>query len=76
MNAASYEVFENVRLGFRDYWLQQTTNDKIESVDAPHSPERTLGLGAGVQFSNRTPLGFASMATRKLPFATGLVDLM
>jgi hypothetical protein len=52
--SASYEVVKNVRLGFNGYWLQQTTDDKINGVNVPHSLERTVGLGAGIQiFSGR-----------------------
>lgn len=48
--SASYEVVTNVRVGFNGYWLQQTTDDKINDVNVPHSLERTVGLGAGIQF--------------------------
>ena len=52
--SASYEVVKNVRVGFNGYWLQQTTDDKINGVNVPHSLERTVGLGAGIQiFSGR-----------------------
>jgi hypothetical protein len=47
--SASYEAVKNVRVGFNGYWLQQTTGDKINGVDVPHSLERTVGLGAGIQ---------------------------
>jgi hypothetical protein len=44
---ASYEMFRNVRLGFNGDWLQQTTDDKIDGVNVPHSLERTFGTGRG-----------------------------
>jgi hypothetical protein len=52
--SASYEVISHVRVGFNGYWLQQTTDDKINDSNLPHSLERTVGLGAGIQiFSGR-----------------------
>jgi hypothetical protein len=48
--SASYEVTPHVRVGFNGYWLQQTTEDKVNDVNLPHSLERTVGLGAGIQF--------------------------
>ena len=47
--ATSYEVFKNVRLGFNGYWLQQTTDHRINHVAIPDSTERTVGLGPGIQ---------------------------
>lgn len=51
--ASSYEVLKNVRLGFNGYWLQQLTDDRINNLTVPHSKERTVGLGPGLQFSGR-----------------------
>jgi hypothetical protein len=48
--SASYEVVRNVRVGFSGYWLQQTTDDKINGVNVQRSLERTVGLGAGIQY--------------------------
>jgi hypothetical protein len=48
--SASYEVITHVRVGFNGYWLQQTTDDKINNTNLPYSLERTVGLGAGIQF--------------------------
>lgn len=48
--ASSYEVMPHLRVGFNGYWLQQTTDDKINGTNVPHSLERTLGLGGGVQY--------------------------
>lgn len=48
--AASYEVMTHVRVGFNGYWLQQTTDDKINDTNLSHSLERTIGLGAGIQY--------------------------
>jgi hypothetical protein len=48
--SASYEVVHNLRVGLNGYWLQQTTDDKINGVNVPHSLERTVGLGAGIQY--------------------------
>jgi hypothetical protein len=48
--SASYEVITHVRVGFNGYWLQQTTDDKVNDINVPHSLERTVGLGAGIQF--------------------------
>jgi len=51
--AASYEVLKNVRLGFNGYWLEQLTDDRINGLAVPHSRERTVGLGPGLQLSGR-----------------------
>jgi hypothetical protein len=51
--ATSYELFQNVRLGFNGYWLQQLTNHEINGVAVPNSKERTVGLGPGIQFTGR-----------------------
>jgi hypothetical protein len=47
--SASYEIVHNVRVGFNGYWLQQFTEDKANDIALPHSLERTVGLGAGIQ---------------------------
>lgn len=47
--SASYEIVPHVRVGFNGYWLQQLTDDKANDTNLPHSLERTLGLGAGIQ---------------------------
>ena len=47
--ATSYELWKNVRLGLNGYWLQQTTDHKINGVNVPHSEERTIGIGPGLQ---------------------------
>ena len=47
--SASYEVIPNLRVGFNGYWLQQTTEDKVDGIKVPNSLERTVGLGAGMQ---------------------------
>jgi hypothetical protein len=51
--ATSYELFQNVRLGFNGYWLQQVTDHTIDDADVPGSKERTVGLGPGIQFTGR-----------------------
>jgi Putative MetA-pathway of phenol degradation/Enoyl-(Acyl carrier protein) reductase len=43
-------VITHVRVGFNGYWLQQTTEDKVNGINLPHSLERTVGLGAGIQY--------------------------
>jgi hypothetical protein len=48
--SASYEVITHLRVGFNGYWLQQTTDDKVNDNNLPHSFERTVGLGAGIQY--------------------------
>ena len=48
--STSYEVLKSVRLGFNGYWLQQTTDNRINGLDVPHSEERTIGIGPGLQF--------------------------
>jgi hypothetical protein len=48
--SASYEVIPHVRVGFNGYWLQQTTGDRISDISVPHSLERTVGLGGGIQY--------------------------
>ena len=47
--SVSYEVIPNVRVGFNGYWLQQLADHQINDVNVPHSLERTVGLGAGIQ---------------------------
>jgi hypothetical protein len=49
----SYEVLNNVRLGFNGYWLQQLTDHQINGISVPNSRERTVGIGPGIQFSGR-----------------------
>ncbi|HZC80837.1 MAG TPA: transporter [Nitrospiraceae bacterium] len=51
--ATSYPLFNNVRLGFNGYWLQQLTNHEIKGVAVPNSKERTVGLGPGIQLGGR-----------------------
>jgi len=51
--AVSYQVLENVRLGFNGYWLQQLTDDKINGAGFANSKERTVGLGPGIQLGGR-----------------------
>ena len=48
--AVSYEVVHNLRLGFNGYWLQQLTDHKLNGVRITNSLERTIGLGAGLQW--------------------------
>jgi hypothetical protein len=33
--SASYEVITHVRVGFNGYWLQQTTDEKINDINVP-----------------------------------------
>lgn len=47
--AASYELVKDVRVGLNGYWLQQTTDHKINGGNVPGSLERTVGLGGGIQ---------------------------
>jgi hypothetical protein len=49
----SYEVRKNVRLGFNGYWLQQTTDHRINDTPIPDSKERTVGLGPGMQLGGQ-----------------------
>jgi hypothetical protein len=51
--ATSYELFQNVRLGFNGYWLQQLTNHEINGVAVLNSKERTVGLGPGIQLGGQ-----------------------
>ena len=51
--AVSYQVLQNVRLGFNGYWLQQLTDDKINGASFANSKERTVGLGPGIQLGGR-----------------------
>lgn len=48
--ATSYEVVHNLRVGFNGYWLQQVTDHKLDGTNLPHSLERTVGLGGGIQY--------------------------
>ena len=41
---------KSLRLGFNGYWLQQTTDHRVNDVPIRHSKERTVGLGPGMQF--------------------------
>jgi anthranilate 1,2-dioxygenase (deaminating, decarboxylating) large subunit len=43
-------MITNVRIGFNGYWLQQLTDNKVNDINVPYSLERTVGLGAGIQF--------------------------
>ena len=45
----SYEAITHVRIGLNVYWLQQLTDDKVNDTNLPHSLEKTVGLGAGIQ---------------------------
>jgi hypothetical protein len=51
--ATSYGVRKNVRLGFNGYWLQQTTDHRINDIPVSDSKERTVGLGPGVQLGGQ-----------------------
>ena len=51
--STSYEVHKNFRLGFNGYWLQQTTDHRINDIAVPDSKERTVGLGPGMQFGGQ-----------------------
>ena len=51
--ATSYALWKNLRLGFNGYWLQQVTDHKIDDAAVPSSKERTVGLGPGIQLSDR-----------------------
>lgn len=51
--ATSFEVRRNFRLGFNGYWLQQTTDHQIDRIAVPHSKERTVGLGPGLQLGGK-----------------------
>jgi hypothetical protein len=51
--STSYEVHKSVRLGFNGYWLQQTTDHRINDIPVPDSKERTVGLGPGIQFGGQ-----------------------
>jgi hypothetical protein len=48
--AMSYEIVHNVRAGFNGYWLQQVTDHQLDGTNIPHSLERTVGLGGGIQY--------------------------
>lgn len=47
--ASSYEMRKGLRLGFNGYWLQQTTDHRINDAAVHGSKERTVGLGPGMQ---------------------------
>jgi anthranilate 1,2-dioxygenase (deaminating, decarboxylating) large subunit len=47
--AASYEAVKDVRVGVNGYWLQQTTDHKVNGLNVAGSLERTVGLGGGIQ---------------------------
>ena len=51
--ATSYEVLNNVRLGFNGYWLQQVTDHRTNGIAVRNSLERTVGLGPGIQLGGR-----------------------
>jgi hypothetical protein len=51
--ATSYKVRKNFRLGFNGYWLQQTTDHRINDIAVPDSRERTVGLGPGIQLGGQ-----------------------
>jgi hypothetical protein len=43
--AASYEVWENFRIGLAGYLLYQLTDDKVDGNDIGQSRERVIRLG-------------------------------
>ena len=49
--AASYELFEGLRLGVNGYVLQQISADKIDGRGQPNSEERVVGIGPGMQWT-------------------------
>ena len=51
--ATSYEVRKNFRLGFNGYWLQQTTDHRINDIAISNSKERTVGVGPGLQLGGQ-----------------------
>lgn len=51
--SASYKVRKNVRIGFNGYWLQQTTDHRLNDIPIPDSKERTVGLGPGMQLGGQ-----------------------
>jgi hypothetical protein len=48
---ASYEIFQDLRLGINGYYLQQLTDDKLDGDDQARSKERVLGIGPGLKYT-------------------------
>ena len=48
--AASYEVWENFRIGLAGYLLYQLTDDKVDGNDIDQSRERVVSLGPGARY--------------------------
>jgi hypothetical protein len=51
--STSWEGRKNVRLGFNGYWLQQTTDNRINDRVVPDSKERAVGLGPGLRLGGQ-----------------------
>jgi hypothetical protein len=52
--AASYEVWENLRIGLAGYLLYQFTDDKVDGNDIDQSRERVVSLGPGARYKIAT----------------------
>ncbi len=48
--AASYEIWENLRIGLAGYLLYQLTDDKVDGNDIDQSRERVVSLGPGARY--------------------------
>jgi hypothetical protein len=48
--AASYEIWENLRIGLAGYLLYQFTDDKLDGNDIDKSRERVASLGPGARY--------------------------
>lgn len=48
--ATEYAVTEQLRIGLNGYWLQQTTNTRVNGVSQPGSKERVWALGPGAVY--------------------------
>lgn len=48
--ATEYAVTEKLRVGLNGYWLQQTTNTRVNGLSQPGSKERVWALGPGAVY--------------------------
>lgn len=49
--AISYEILDGLRVGIAGYFLQQTSLNKVDAEEIPHSKERLFAIGPGIMYS-------------------------
>jgi len=48
----SYETSPGTRVGVAGYYLEQTTDDRVDGVPVSGSREKVFGIGPGIMFAN------------------------